>query len=119
MKKIFSLIIGAILILCFSSPVFSGEKKDKEKEVPKGAKVNVEKLIGEIVDINTNLNTITVKQADGSQITLKIITPEMMEEIKNFSVGEKVKILFIPKENELILFKIKKYTAEEGKKKKN
>lgn len=90
--------------------------KAEKPAKPEKPKVKIEKVAGEITNIDTTANTVTIKKEDGTEITLKATTPKMQEEIKKLSVGKKVVALYKEtKAGELVLVKISEEKPKEAK----
>ncbi|MCX7917191.1 MAG: hypothetical protein N2589_03590 [bacterium] len=86
---------------------------------PAKPEVKIQKVVGEITNIDTTANTIKIKKEDGSEITLKATTSKMQEEIKKLQAGKKVFALYKEtKAGELVLVKISEEKPKEEKVKK-
>ncbi|HOK56931.1 MAG TPA: hypothetical protein PKV21_02820 [bacterium] len=144
MKKIITGLTCIMFITSFGISLFAAEKSTTEK--PKSsatpaqpatpatpatpaqpgapaseAKVKIQKVVGEITNIDTTANTIKIKKEDGTEITLKATTPKMQEEINKLATGKKVTALYKEtKTGEYTLIKISEYkekpTTEKPKK---
>jgi predicted ATPase len=104
-KKFLTTLSCLLFFASIGVSLFAEENKKPEKE--KNKKVDIQKAYGEITSLNLENYTLTIKQEDGSEITLKATTEKMQEEVKKYKVGDKVKVLYIKnKDGENILFKI-------------
>jgi len=112
MKKILTL-VGVITILCKCS--FGEEEKKDSTIVPT---INIETfgeqpikilhLSGEIIEILTPENPITVKKEDGSIVVLKALIPKTHEILKELKIGDKVNIIYGETKEEKVIIRIRK-----------
>ena len=104
MRKLIATLSCLLFFASIGVSLFAGENKEPEK---KKNKVDIQKVDGEITSLNLENYTLTIKQEDGTEITVKATTEKMQEEVKKYKVGDKVKVLYIKnKDGENILFKI-------------
>lgn len=119
MKKIISTLSVILFILFTSFSLYAvAEKPEKIKEgKPEKVKAEIQHVYGEITKIDLDANTITIKQEDGTEITLKATTEKTQSMVKELKVGDKVKVGYIKSsEGDLVILKIIK-PGEKGKEK--
>ncbi|MGC8977033.1 MAG: hypothetical protein ACP5OB_05355 [Candidatus Ratteibacteria bacterium] len=134
MKKIITTLSCIIFIASFGFSLFAAEKpaeKPKSAATPAtpaqpatpatpakpATKAKIQKVVGEITNIDTTANTVNIKKEDGTEITLKAKTPKIQEEIKKLTTGKKVTALYKEtKTGELSIIKITEYKEKPAKK---
>lgn len=117
MKKLITVLISILFFTTLSISLFAvaEEQPKSDKPAKEKVKVDVQHVFGEITKLDLENYTVTIKQEDGTEITIKATTEKTQEMIKNLKVGDKVKAGYIKtKEGDLVLIKIVK---PEGKQK--
>ncbi|MFN4227105.1 MAG: hypothetical protein ACK4F0_03065 [Candidatus Ratteibacteria bacterium] len=119
MKRIMTILSGLVFILSTCVSIYAVETPTKEEKpkveqaapVKEKVKPNVKHTYGEITCLDLEKNIVTIKQEDGTELTLKATTEKTKDMLKELKVGDKVKAGYIKSEEELIILKIFKPEA--------
>ncbi|MCX7706284.1 MAG: hypothetical protein N2115_08545 [bacterium] len=126
MKKMLTIMVAVALIsfwgintLAAETPKATPPAKSQtiKTETSVQTETKIQKIEGTVVNVDTGKNTLTLKKTDGSELTLKAISPKAQEEIKKVNPGEKISAFCKEKKKEgMVLVKIVKEKGEKGKK---
>ncbi|HOK57303.1 MAG TPA: copper-binding protein [bacterium] len=105
MRKFITTLSCILFLTSMGISLFAKEGKEKgeKKEKPK---VDIKHAYGEITKLDLENYSVTIKQDDGTEITLKATTEKTKEMLKNLKVGDKVKAVYFEKDGELVIGKI-------------
>ncbi|MCM8786046.1 MAG: copper-binding protein [Candidatus Omnitrophica bacterium] len=102
MKRIITGLTSLFLLISICGSIYAiAENPTKEKVKPE-----IQHIYGEVTALDLEKNIITIKQEDGTEVTLKATTEKTQGMLKELKIGDKVKAVYTKTGEGLILLKV-------------